>query len=63
MINIYCRLTEVVAEKENLSIPHVNAVSNDVISELKDMGIIAEVPDFRINEEECRPRQDFLSFL
>lgn len=44
-ILIYIRLVEVIAERTHSSMPTIDTVSNTMISELKDMGIITDESD------------------
>lgn len=44
-ILIYIRLVEVIAERTHSSMPTIDTVSNTMISELKDMGIITDEGD------------------
>ena len=48
LINIYCRLVEVVAERNLLSIPNIKTISKEILSELHDMGIIVKEDDLSI---------------
>lgn len=47
-ILIYIRLVEVLAEREKISIPHINIPSDEIIDEMKDMGIISDDGDCRL---------------
>ena len=63
-ILIYIRLVEVIAERTHSSIPSVEVVSDSMISELKDMGVISDECDLSslkliVNNNYCR----FLSSL
>lgn len=48
LINIYCRLVEVMAERNRMTIPNVVDISEGIVSELSDMGIISETQDLSV---------------
>ena len=45
LINIYCRLVEVEAKRNLVSIPKIKTVSEEILSELHDMGVIVGTED------------------
>ena len=47
-ILVYIRLVEVLAERENISIPKVSIPSVDMIKEMKDMGVIHSKEDLNL---------------
>lgn len=47
-ILIYIRLVEVLAERENISIPPTTSPSDEMIKEMKDMGIISSNEDIKL---------------
>lgn len=47
-ILVYIRLVEVLAERDNISMPHVSFPSVEMINEMKDMGIISSKEDIKL---------------
>ena len=45
LINIYCRLVEIEAKRNLVSIPKIKTVSEEILSELHDMGVIVGTED------------------
>lgn len=45
LINIYCRLVEVMAERNRIPITIIRAISDNIVYELSDMGIITGIED------------------
>ena len=47
-ILVYIRLVEVLAERDNISMPHVSLPSVEMINEMKDMGIFYSEEDLSL---------------
>lgn len=63
-ILVYIRLVEVLAERENISIPQVSIPSVDMIKEMKDMGVIYSEEDLTLLKKITAGNYDrFLSAL
>ncbi|MBP5421739.1 MAG: DNA cytosine methyltransferase, partial [Paludibacteraceae bacterium] len=63
-ILVYIRLVEVLAERENISIPKVSIPSVDMIKEMKDMGVIHSKEDLTLLKKTTAGNYDrFLSAL
>ena len=63
-ILVYIRLVEVLAERENISIPQVSIPSVDMIKEMKDMGVIYSEGDLTLLKKTIAGIYDrFLSAL
>ena len=45
LINIYCRLVEVIAERNRIPITIIKTISDNIVNELSDMGIITGAED------------------
>ena len=48
LINIYCRLVEVMAERNHMPIPKIITISDNIVYELSDMGIITGAEDLSL---------------
>lgn len=48
LINIYCRLVEVMAERNRIPITSIKTISDNIIYELSDMGIITGAEDLSL---------------
>lgn len=63
-ILVYIRLVEVLAERENISIPQVSIPSVDMIKEMKDMGVLYSEEDLTLLKKTIAGIYDrFLSAL
>ena len=63
-ILVYIRLVEVLAERENISIPQVSIPSIDMIKEMKDMGVLYSEEDLTLLKKTIAGIYDrFLSAL
>ena len=63
-ILVYIRLVEVLAERENISIPQVSIPSVDMIKEMKDMGVLYSEEDLTLLKKTTAGNYDrFLSAL
>ena len=63
-ILVYIRLVEVLAERDNISIPRVSIPSDEMINEMKDMGIISSNDDLGLLKKIIASNYDrFLSAL
>ena len=48
LINIYCRLVEVMAERNRMPVTNIKTISDSIVNELSDMGIITRVEDLSL---------------
>ena len=48
LINIYCRLVEVMAERNRIPVTNIRTISDNIVYELSDMGIITGAEDLPI---------------
>lgn len=48
LINIYCRLVEVMAERNRIPVTNIRTISDNIIYELSNMGIITGAEDLPI---------------
>lgn len=48
LINIYCRLVEVMAERNRMPITNIKTISDNIVNELSDMGIITGAEDLSL---------------
>ena len=60
-ILIYIRLVEVIAKRENLSIPVITSSSPEVLKEMQDMGVIDEVKNLELLKKVLK--KDYTRFL